>query len=65
NPPGAPELRIGSAENLKATLLEIRNGRLDGRGVYPVVYPIDDRIELWANPFWLQDWTPRYPMRSQ
>ena len=53
---GAPELTIGAARDLRTTLLAIRGGTLGGTGFYPVIYPVNERVELWANPPWLQDW---------
>jgi glyoxylase-like metal-dependent hydrolase (beta-lactamase superfamily II) len=58
-PPGLPELGRGDVEDLRAALAAIRDGELEGEGLYPVVYPVSDRVELWAEPSWLQHWTPR------
>ena len=57
-PPGAPELSMGDVKDLLSALLAIRNGELQGKGFYPVVYPINDRVKLWAEPAWLQNWEP-------
>jgi glyoxylase-like metal-dependent hydrolase (beta-lactamase superfamily II) len=65
SPPGAPELPMGAVHDLHAALLGIREGTLRGGGVYPVIYPVDERLELWANPPWLQDWEPRHPTGGQ
>ncbi len=59
-PPGAPEVGLGDVEDLRSALRAIRSGRLEGHGLYPVVYPVNDRIELWAEPTWLQNWKPHY-----
>jgi glyoxylase-like metal-dependent hydrolase (beta-lactamase superfamily II) len=56
-PPGAPELGVSDIEDLRSALQAIRAGELQGKGVYPVIYPVNDRIELWAEPTWLQSWT--------
>ncbi len=60
-PPGAPELTLADVEDLRAALRAIRTGELAGSGIYPVVYPINERLELWAEPRWLQRWQPRHP----
>jgi len=63
-PPGAPELATGDVEDLRAALEAIRAGQLQGEGVYPVVYPVNERLELLAEPSWLQNWAPRWPSTS-
>jgi len=64
-PPGAPELGLGDVHDLDSALEAIRAGALRGEGVYPVVYPVNDRMELWAEPAWLQDWKPNHPPRAR
>ena len=54
-PPGAPRLATGDLADLKRTLEGVRDGTVDGTGPYPVVYPVNERLELWAEPRWLQD----------
>lgn len=58
-PPGVPELGFGDVQDLVGALRAIRAGELRGNGSYPVVYPVNDRVELWAEPTWLQRWEPR------
>jgi len=58
--PGAPEVGIGDVQDLHSALGAIRDGELGGEGIYPVVYPVNDRIELWAEPSWLQNWKPSH-----
>jgi len=58
-PPGAPELHMGDVQDVHSALLAIRAGERRGKGFYPVVYPVNDRVELWAEPAWLQNWEPR------
>jgi glyoxylase-like metal-dependent hydrolase (beta-lactamase superfamily II) len=58
-PPGAPELGMGDVENVLSALRAIRAGELQGKGFYPIVYPVNERVELWAEPAWLQNWEPR------
>ncbi len=55
-PPGAPELAITDVEDLQSALRAIRSGDLEGTGIYPVVYRVNARLELLAEPWWLQDW---------
>ena len=64
-PPGAPELGLGDVHDLRSALVAIRTGELRGEGIYPVVYPVNDRLELWADPPWLQNWEPNEHMPSQ
>jgi glyoxylase-like metal-dependent hydrolase (beta-lactamase superfamily II) len=64
-PPGAPELAIEDVEDLESALRAIRAGELQGRGVYPVVYRVNARLELYAEPRWLQNWTPRHPTLAE
>jgi hydroxyacylglutathione hydrolase len=56
-PPGLPELARSDVEDLRVALVAIRDGELEGTGLYPVVYPVNDRVELWAEPGWLQRWS--------
>jgi glyoxylase-like metal-dependent hydrolase (beta-lactamase superfamily II) len=58
-PPGAPELDMDDVRDLHSALLAIRAGERQGKGIYPVVYPVNDRVEFWADPTWLQNWEPR------
>ncbi|MEE4298696.1 MAG: MBL fold metallo-hydrolase [Pseudomonadales bacterium] len=56
SPPGAPRLGIEDVRALRAALEGVRDHTIAGRGRYPVVYPVNARLELWAQPRWLQDW---------
>ncbi len=56
-PPGAPEIVMDDVKDLRAALDEIKAGEIEGQGVFPVVYRVNDKIELWAEPPYLQDWT--------
>lgn len=49
SPPGAPRLAFRDLADLQAALTAIRAGELEGEGFYPVVYPINERITLWAD----------------
>ncbi len=55
-PPGLPRLGLGDVRDLLAALEAIRNGELASEGLYPVVYPVNERLELYAEPKWLQSW---------
>lgn len=54
--PGAPVLRMDDVTDLRAALVAIRDGEAEGTGTYPVSYRINERIELVAEPRWLQRW---------
>jgi hydroxyacylglutathione hydrolase len=58
---GVPELNLETVIRLRKTLNGIRSGALESIGTYPVIYEIDDRVQLLSEPKWLQDWTPMYP----
>lgn len=64
NPPGAPVVTMKDIEDLENALDAIKTGALQGSGIYPVVYPINDNIELYAEPSWFQDWTPNIEARA-
>lgn len=55
-PRGVPETSYDDLDDARTTLVGIRDGDLTGSGVFPVVYTINQNVELWANPAWLQDW---------
>ena len=55
-PPGAPRLATRDLSDLRRALSDIRDGKLKSTGFYPAIYSINARIELWAEPGWLQDW---------
>lgn len=55
-PPGIPTLRTTDVADLRRTLISIRDGTAAGEGVYPRVYKVNERIDLLAEPPWLQDW---------
>ncbi len=62
-PPAAPELALDDVRDLAETLLAISAGERAGTGVYPVSYRVNERVELLAEPRWLQVWTPRAEAR--
>lgn len=55
--PGTPRLNIKDVEDLRATLLAIQDGSAKGTGVYPRAYRVNERIQLLAEPRWLQNWS--------
>ena len=57
SPPGTPRLSIADLRDLREQLRSIRAGTLAGKGAYPVVYPINERLDLGAPPAFLQDWS--------
>lgn len=56
--PGAPQLVIDDLRDLKATLDSIQSGDSAAEGFYPVIYKVNDRIDIWAEPSFLQNWSP-------
>lgn len=60
-PPGAPELSTADVRDLQSALRAIRAGEQQSQGIYPVIYRINARLDLWAEPTWLQNWSPRHP----
>lgn len=59
--PEKPVLGLADVEDLRAALVAIQRGALSGKGFYPVEYPVNDRIQLLAEPPSLQNWTPHHP----
>jgi glyoxylase-like metal-dependent hydrolase (beta-lactamase superfamily II) len=55
-PPGAPTLGYGDLEDLRDALIRLKSRELKGQGVYPQSFMINDRLQLIAEPRWLQDW---------
>jgi glyoxylase-like metal-dependent hydrolase (beta-lactamase superfamily II) len=60
-PPGAPVFGASDVKDLQTSLRKIRNGNQDTQGLYPVSYPVNDEMTLWAEPPWLQNWDATYP----
>ncbi len=48
-------------QTLRDQLIEIREGRLEGQGPYPMVYKIAEGMLLNTEPAFLQNWEPTYP----
>ena len=55
-PKGIPETTFADLADLQRLLPRIRDGAADGRGFFPVVYTVNERVDLWANPGWMQNW---------
>ncbi len=55
-PPGMPELAFEDVTDLQDTLEAIRNYEISGEGAYPRSFRINERVELQAEPRWLQRW---------
>ena len=60
-PPGAPQLALTDVADLQNALQAIRSGNGPASGFYPRAYAINQRIQLLAEPGWLQNWTARHP----
>ncbi|MEM9177694.1 MAG: MBL fold metallo-hydrolase [Myxococcota bacterium] len=60
-PPGAPRLAMDDVRDLAVTLRALAAGELDGEGVYPVRYGVNERLELLAEPRWLARWSEFHP----
>lgn len=59
---GAPEpLTMTDVKDAIETIESIRSGSLTGEGVYPHIYPVNARINLYTDIAWLQNWTATYP----
>ena len=56
-----PNSTRGDLETLRDQLIEIREGRLEGEGSYPVVYQIAEDMTLSTEAVFLHNWTPTYP----
>lgn len=64
-PPGVPVLGIDDVTQLKTTLGRVKDGSLGATGFYPVSYPINDSVNLLAEPGFLQKWDITYPEFSE
>lgn len=56
-PPGPPELSQQDLMDLKRSLELIRDGKLQGEGLWPTEYNVNEDITILADPRYLQDWT--------
>ena len=46
---------------LRDALLAIEAGTLKGSGLYPYMYSVNDQIDLWSNPPFMQEWERSHP----
>ncbi|MFK7732549.1 MAG: MBL fold metallo-hydrolase [Pseudomonadales bacterium] len=54
--PGAPQLNSQDLEDLRKALEHIRDGHINGEGIWPIEYPVNERMKLLAERRALQDW---------
>ena len=57
-PPGAPRLSRDDVQALGDGLLGMRDGSIEGQGSYPQTFSLNERLQMLAEPRWLQDWEP-------
>ncbi|MFK8021361.1 MAG: MBL fold metallo-hydrolase [Pseudomonadales bacterium] len=55
-PPGAPELAVSDVNDLQALLRDIQAGEAQASGKYPLVYVVNERLQLLTEPRWLENW---------
>lgn len=55
-PPGPPVLSALDLADLERALVQLQEGQLQGTGLWPVTYVVNDRVSLLADPGPLQDW---------
>ena len=55
-PPGAPRLGRQDVQALGDGLLGMRDGSIEGQGGYPQTFTLSERLQMLAEPRWLQDW---------
>ena len=60
-PQGVPILNRSDIQDISDTLQKISNEAIEPEGSYPLTYPINERMQLLAEPPWLQNWKQRYP----
>lgn len=58
---GVPSMPMRHVKDLRDGLRRIQLGEQEGSGFYPRVYVVNDQLEIWADPKFLQRWTPSYP----
>ena len=54
--PGAPWLEWRDLQDLDQGLQRIRDGESEGIGTYPQQFPINENLQMLAEPRWLQRW---------
>ena len=60
-PQGIPVLSRQDIVAIRDTLQNISDATVEGEGSYPLTYPVNERMQLLAEPRWLQNWQQRYP----
>jgi len=55
-PPGLPAVTTVDLQDLEQALQQLQDGALEGEGIWPVAYPVNDTLVLMAEPRLLQDW---------
>lgn len=55
-PPGPPALKHKDLSDLKNALLALRAGELEGSGVWPQTFFVNQNISILADPHFLHDW---------
>jgi len=56
-----PNLVRDDVQQLRDGLADIKDGKLEASGTYPVIYTFSEQMVFQAEPAPLQDWTPNYP----
>ncbi|MAC69200.1 MAG: hypothetical protein CMP84_03180 [Gammaproteobacteria bacterium] len=54
--PVIPRLGVNDMRDLHGALIRIRDKELDGEDTYPVFYPVNDKLDILAEPRVLQSW---------
>lgn len=60
-PQGVPVLTREDIQAVGEAISSINGDALAGEGDYPLTYPVNERLQLLAEPRWLQNWEQRYP----
>lgn len=55
-PPGPPTLQQRDLRALQGALVKMRDGELQGSGLWPQTFYVNENISLLADPRFLQDW---------
>jgi glyoxylase-like metal-dependent hydrolase (beta-lactamase superfamily II) len=55
-PPGPPKLQLSDLRDLRTGLEGIKAGLIPGGGGYPATFVISERLDMLAEPRWLQRW---------
>ena len=55
-PPGAARLDQSDVADLHSALLQIKESKLTGEGLWPIAFRVNDNLTILADPRPLQDW---------